>query len=254
MTTQPTGLNRYNRKASQKFCFPRFQWVLDGVLARSGQPGYKGYNKDEDHTIKPYELGFLRANRIVCVISANSRYMDTDGMQRLFGAGIEFHHLGIADYKAPTPAQLQAVAETVEECRTRRKNRGATLIYCGFGEGRTGTYVAAWAMLKHLADLPAPDKRKMCSFRFLREQFGVERAPQAQMIKAVVTGRRFSQVSVGSVPDTFGIGSMPGNAAPPNPGAFSMPGNVSLPKFGSGGSSPFQGPKPNLPGLDMDMF
>ena len=258
MTTPIPGLNQCNRKAPRKFSFDRFQWVLDGTLARSGQPGYTG-GADADHTIKPFDLGFLRGNRIVCVISANRRNMDAEGMRLLSGAGIYFHHADIEDFKPPTPAQVRTVADTIEHYRTRSKNPGATLIYCGFGEGRTGAYVAGWAMLKYMANLPDPEKKKMCSFRFLRNQFGVERADQAQMIKAVVTGRRFSEVSLGSMPDNaflfnFGGPSGPGNAPLPSFGGFSGPGNVPLPSFGSNGGGSFKGPKPGFSGFDSDMF
>ena len=218
MTKPVPGLNPYRSDAKRELAFVRFQWVLPGTLARSGQPNYTG--TDADHTVRPFDVTFLQLNKIVCVVSANSRDMSGEGKDRLAKAGIHFHHARMEDFGAPTPAQLHEVANLIERHRTREQNPGASLVYCGFGEGRTGTYVAGWAMLKHMEN--RLDKKAMCGLNSLRTQFGVENQAQALVINAVATGRRLSQVSQASI-------------AP-------------LPGLGSGS---FKGPTPSF---DMDMF
>ena len=231
------GLNPFSSSAKKEVSFGCFQWVLPGTLARSTQPGYTG--TDNDHTVKPFDVTFLRLKKIVCIISANSRDMLQGGRDLLKDAGIDFYQFKLVDFTAPTPAQLRTVADLIEHNRTRPQNPGATLIYCGAGQGRTGTYVAGWAMLKYLDNVL--DRKLMLSLGFLWRQFGVERPEQALAVKAVVTGQRLSQVSMpgnvglaafNGVPDTF---SGPANAHTDKTAeAESKPSNLPLPSFGSG--------------------
>ena len=238
MTKPVVGLNRYDPKAKRQLAFARFQWVLGGTLARSAQPNYVG-PKDADHTVRPFDVTFLQLNKIVCVISANSCDMNPKGRALLKAAGIDFYHAKVTDHAAPTPEQLQEVANRIEGYRTRKDNPGATLVYCGYGQGRTGTYVAGWAMLKHMEN--RLDKKGMCTLSFLWSQFGVEKQAQVQVIKAVATGRRLSQVSMpgnaifASVSDGGFKPDVPGNASAP-----SLPGNAAFPDFGSHSSGPFK--------------
>ena len=139
----------------------------------------------------------------------------------------------------PTPAQLRTVADLIEHNRTRPQDPGATLIYCGAGQGRTGTYVAGWAMLKYLDNVL--DKKSMLNLNFLSRQFGVERSEQALAVKAVVTGQRLSQVSM---PGNAGLAAFNGHSdtvgGPANAHSNrtadteSKPSNLPLPSFGSG--------------------
>ena len=234
MTNKLDGLKSYDKKAKKQFSFDRFQWVLPGTLARSSAPGYRG--GDREHTVKPFDVGFLRGNQIVCVISANEYELDKKGRESLARVGIEFHHFGLADFGAPTPKRLREIADLIEACRNRSKNPGATLIYCGFGQGRTGTYVAGWAMLNRLAN--RPDKNTMCSLSFLKMHFGVEEPAQAQAIKAVATGKKLSEVSMPAV--FSGIAALGS-------------GPVTLPLPPSSGAS-FTGPKPYSSGFSTIEF
>ena len=156
------------------------------MLARSSQPGYPA--GDSGHTLREWDVGFLRANKIVCFISANERNMDADSKARLAKAGIEFHDCKVKDYTATTVRQLTDAAALIEACRTRDINPGATLLYCGHGQGRTGTFVAAWALKKFLAGDPAVSGANTFNLAsFLKPNFGVERDAQAWAVTNYVT-------------------------------------------------------------------
>ncbi len=51
--------------------------------------------------------------------------------------GYDFHHLAIADFGAPSPAQFRTFLELAE------RSRGKLLVHCWGGLGRTGTMGAA---------------------------------------------------------------------------------------------------------------
>ena len=175
-------LNPFDPAAKKMHAFDRFQWDLEGTLARSKQPYY--ISNDEDHTVKPVDVTFLQMRNIVCIISANSCAMDDEGRRRLTGAGIDFIHLSVEDFGVPKPAELQQVADTVEAYRKRAKRPGATLIYCGASRGRTGTYVAGWAMKEYIKNRPKADQHY--TLDFLNKQFGVENEAQAKAISRIV--------------------------------------------------------------------
>ncbi len=183
--TNPTGkLNRYDQGAESndmfigkmkgKISIPRFQWVLEGKLARCAQPGGFG-GSDRVHTVNRHDAYFLTSKNVSRVISVNSRAMDQAGQTALTNAGIAFHHFPIPDYKAPTAWELWEVARLIET------GRGATVIYCGFGAGRTGTFVAGWAKLKIKPAIMGLDKAT-----FLKDNFGVEAACQTQVLNTLV--------------------------------------------------------------------
>lgn len=225
MTTPIPGLKPFDVTGQQECSLQRFQWVLPGTLARSSQPGYRRH--DEPHTIRPYEATLLRMKKIVRVISANHFSLDQAGAQLLTMARIDFIHEPVQDFTAPTTAQLRRVADTIEDRRTRQQNPGATLVYCGFGRGRTGTYVAGWAMLKYMVRSRVKD---MFTFTSLAKQFGVERPEQAQAICAAA-GQPYVAVA--------GAGN--GNAP-------SFPSFVGLQGSGSGSFAPHF---PDHPGFAM---
>lgn len=221
MTKQVHGLNVYKSDNKKTFAFTNFQWVLGGKLARCSQPYYGG--GDAPHTLMPIDVRLLKDNKIVCVISANSCDMSDSGKKLLRAAGIDFYNFKVQDFRAPTLDQLREAADLIEDYHGRKQNFGATLIYCGFGQGRTGTFVAAWAMSKHMTRQPGTNIEQMCTPTFLDDVFGVERPCQIQAVQAVATGRRLSQVSLPPMADLFGSsgsGSFHPGGAPSSSGPF----------------------------------
>ena len=239
-------LNRYDEGAKSndmfigkmkgKISIPRFQWVLEGKLARCAQPG--GFTgSDRAHTVNRHDAYFLTSKNITRVISVNSRTMDQAGQTALTNAGIAFHHFPIPDYHAPTAWELWEVARLIET------GRGATVIYCGFGAGRTGTFVAGWAKLRH-----KPTTKGLDDATFLKNNFGVEAACQTQVLNTLVPGSPepvYSRtnnplpapITLLPPPPLSGV-SLPGNAAIPNfngpPSGLSLPGNAGPPNFPGG--------------------
>ena len=237
MTSLP-GLNPYGGTFRKEFSFTRFQWVLPGVVARSAQPGYGG--GDAPHTVKPFDVRFLQLNKITCVISANHCDMDAEGAKRLIAGGIDFVHAPVPDFAAPRPETLRVIANTIEHCRTRKRTPGATLVYCGYGKGRTGTFVAAWAMMKYMAG--RPDIEDMCTHAFLSAQFGVEKPEQSRAV-CLAAGRPFNEggtAGAGSSAPSFigppGVASGPSGIAMP-----SSPGGLGFADFGSAPSEFYVG-------------
>lgn len=180
----PTGkLNPYAKGAKSEDMFigkmkgqisiRRFQWVLEGKLARCAQPGYGG--EDGEHSVKLQDAYFLTSKNIRQVISVNSQPMTQAGQTVLSHAGIAFHHFPIPDYHAPTPWELWEVARLIDT------GPGASIIYCGFGAGRTGTFVAGWAKLKIKSAI-----KGMGNTQFLKDNFGVEASCQLQVLNTLV--------------------------------------------------------------------
>jgi polymorphic toxin system DSP-PTPase phosphatase-like protein len=136
------------------------------VLVRSAQPNYGG-PVDEKHSLQQADVDFLLHHRIACVISANRYVMSEAGRTLLDRARILYKHLRVGDFGTPTTQTLLSVAELIQQ-------HPATLVYCGYGQGRTGTYVAAWARLH----------RGLSRFdlEYLNGEFGVETPGQADSI------------------------------------------------------------------------
>lgn len=172
MANELNGLNSYDAGAGKSCAFDRFQWVLEGKLARSSQPNYGG--RDQVHTVGQQDVTFLQLMKIKCVISANEHEMNDAGRNALSGAKIAFHRFRVPDFGVPTADDFKAVANLIDQ-------HPATLIYCGYGQGRTGTYVAGWAKLKHRPLVKGLDNPK-----FLEDRFGVEKPGQCQAIKSLV--------------------------------------------------------------------
>lgn len=214
----------YTGKSKREHAFERFQWVLEGKLARSARPYYTGA---KGHTLERHDVYFLATQGITCVISAYQTDLDDAGKNALTRAGIAFHSFPVPDFKAPTAWELWEAARLIHEHRT-------TLVYCGYGEGRTGTFVAAWAKLRH-----TPLVKGLNDLASLRENFGVERPCQAQILNTLVPNAPAPAyartITQPAGPAVSGIGLS--GAAP----AFA--------NFGSGGSSgSFVPPNVNLSG------
>ncbi|MBU6952279.1 protein-tyrosine phosphatase family protein [Hahella sp. HN01] len=233
------GLNNYQSIGhTAQFGFRNFQWVLPGVLVRSSQPNYAGH--DQPHTLSFVQVDFLKKKGITCIISSNEYALEEHSKTLLKTYGISYYHFKIADFKAATPAQLLKAAEIIEANR----KRGATLVHCGYGEGRTGTIVAGWAMTKHMKTQTGADINAMCNSLSLKGNFGVETADQVESIRAAAKLPSNSATT----PLTLGLGSgasfgaLMGSAPSftgPNgsgvgfsgPSGLGMPDDASMPGF-----------------------
>ena len=62
-------LKQYKKHFVTERGFRNFQWVLDGVLARSSQPNYR--ETDGEHEFGFLQADYLKQKKITCVISSN---------------------------------------------------------------------------------------------------------------------------------------------------------------------------------------
>ncbi|RGB31989.1 hypothetical protein C1646_744092 [Rhizophagus diaphanus] len=119
--------------------FSRFEWVISNRLARSSAPHYTGH--DESQNMDDDAIQFLVDNGINNVISMNQIVLTDGVIEKLRKRGISYLNLPVEDFKAPTIKQLHdAYNSYLPAQRT-------TLVYCGYGHGRTGTVIAAIMLL-----------------------------------------------------------------------------------------------------------
>ncbi|PHH81604.1 hypothetical protein CDD82_354 [Ophiocordyceps australis] len=127
--------------------FNHFEWIpnvnlaLTDLLARSSAPHYDCKDSDQDLTDDSVE--FLKEHSITNVISVNSEAINPAIRDKLKANGIAYTPIPVKDMKTPTIEQLMQGYQAF-----RKSTNGATLIWCGYGHGRTGTMVSAIEMLR----------------------------------------------------------------------------------------------------------
>ncbi|PHH86374.1 hypothetical protein CDD83_10329 [Cordyceps sp. RAO-2017] len=120
--------------------FYRFEWVTDRFqkgdkVARSSAPYYSGGDESQNMTVD--SVAFLKQHCITNIISLN-HYADDDKIRTaLKQANIAYTPLPTKDFAPPTEAQLKEAWEAF--CQ----HRNSSLVYCGYGHGRTGTVISA---------------------------------------------------------------------------------------------------------------
>lgn len=148
--------------AAEKAGFKNWEQVSGHIpptdkLFRSGAPHYYG---PDDHHLDVTAINFLKTSGIKHVISLNSKAKtNTEIETDLRGAGIAYTPLPVTDFTAPTLEQLSTGNTEYE------KHRDGTLVWCGFGHGRTGTMITGLQIyaIKHKKPRPRlgrPDYKK----------------------------------------------------------------------------------------------
>lgn len=190
-------------------------------LIRSAQPGYNG-NNDTPHSIGVSGMTWLRHSRIGAVISANHCDLSAASRDRLAADNIRFMHCRVEDFHAPSVAHLLGAAALIESMR--RQNKSA-LVYCGAGCGRTGTYIATWALKYHadaMGSNPA-EVRAGCDAKGFDQAlagiFGVENEAQADAVYAAVTDNAPAAVIPAAPPPPVAGVNLPTALVGGNPGA-----------------------------------
>ena len=200
MTDNLFGLNSYVKNANTEMGFTNFQWVLPGKVARASQPGYTGHDAVQNLTM--VQVAFLRMKGIRCIVSANEHPVSANSLTLLNNANIHYHHYAIRDFQPATAFQLQNAAQTMQ---TTLNAGGAVLVFCGFGQGRTGTFVAGWAMQQYMPRQYLPKNRPvnidaMCNSTFLGAHFGVETAAQVNAIRSAAALPAMNVATVNATP------------------------------------------------------
>ncbi|RDA89141.1 hypothetical protein CP532_2225 [Ophiocordyceps camponoti-leonardi (nom. inval.)] len=126
--------------------FRRFEWVTDHLgqgdkLARSSAPHYRC--DDASQTVTEESVQFLKEKGIKHVISLNT-YAESPAIAKALKEGdIEYTPLPTLDYE---PVSLGHVLQGVEAFV--KSPEEPTLVWCGFGHGRTGTLITAIQMYR----------------------------------------------------------------------------------------------------------
>ncbi|KAM3512760.1 hypothetical protein MY11210_003634 [Beauveria gryllotalpidicola] len=123
----------------------RFEFVKElmgpgNELARSSAPYYAG--QDSHQKITPETIAALKKHGITHVISANSEANNEEIKNALTEAGIAYTPLPVQDFKAATQDDFQRAWDAF----VSNRGTGATLVWCGYGHGRTGTIISALQM------------------------------------------------------------------------------------------------------------
>ena len=105
-----------------------FSFVIEGVLAGSARPGAG----DDD-------LAALEARGVAGIVSLTSAPLDCDALAL---AGFEYRHLPVPDFGAPGVEAVRRFVEFVR--RVSGRGRGAVVVHCSSGYGRTGTMLACF--------------------------------------------------------------------------------------------------------------
>ena len=114
--------------------FRRFKWVIPGRLARSSAPYYDG--EDADESINETSIEFLNNYGIKNIISLNSVELSPRQKGRLRAAEITYSHIKAVECTAVTQEQFDQIWNAYDKA-------GATIVYCGYGDGRTGMAISA---------------------------------------------------------------------------------------------------------------
>ena len=109
-----------------------FSWVIDGVLAGSGQIG-----KQNDITLEK-DLEWLIVQGIKAIVSLTSFPLAGTALAE---RGIDYLHLPVPDMCAPKLALVERFVSFVDYCRSEKF---PVVVHCGAGLGRTGTAIACY--------------------------------------------------------------------------------------------------------------
>ncbi|WP_438869126.1 protein-tyrosine phosphatase family protein [Pseudomonas sp. L1(2025)] len=117
---------------------------------RSSQP----YYNDEDDTLQKFDtpaIKLLKTYNIKGIVSLNHHLIHDNSMTALAAESITYHHLAVVDFGVPTAKELLQACQAVDNILSK----GNALVYCGFGQGRTGTMMSAYAIYKLPKGSPA---------------------------------------------------------------------------------------------------
>ncbi len=104
---------------------PNFGWLVPGELAGIARPGSRA------------ALEALAAEGVRVLVNLGERPLPADELTRV---GLRATEVPVADFTAPTPAQLEAAVGVIEQAVAAGR---PVAVCCGAGLGRTGTVLAA---------------------------------------------------------------------------------------------------------------
>ena len=154
-----------------------FYWLIDGLLAGCGRPGQRGRGRPATRATTPAapdeaatadaaimspdpldeDLAWLASQGIGAVLALAEEPLAGGALAR---HGMAELHLPVDDLRAPSPAQLDAALDFIDEQRLLGRR---VLVHCLVGQGRTGTILAAYLIRGGLdADEALREVRAVC--------------------------------------------------------------------------------------------
>ncbi|RDA84144.1 hypothetical protein CP532_4528 [Ophiocordyceps camponoti-leonardi (nom. inval.)] len=133
LSATDAGLSRF-QQVNTEF-FP--QQDNSKPLYRSSAPFYDGVDSSQKYDVRTAK--FLQSQGIKTVISLNSHAVSPNFFFLYKGHDVVYVSVPVVDFKAPTVREMDKVWEAYKSNR----HRGGTVIWCGFGHGRTGTAICA---------------------------------------------------------------------------------------------------------------
>ncbi|ESZ96451.1 protein-tyrosine phosphatase [Sclerotinia borealis F-4128] len=109
------------------------------TLQRSSSPNYDGTHDSSQH-ITASGINFLHSQGIGHIICLNSDELSSYSISHLLGNAkprIAFTHIPVADYHSPSLKEMQKGYKAYTDVKKD------TLVWCGYGWGRTGTMITA---------------------------------------------------------------------------------------------------------------
>src|SRR5262245_37448328 len=113
------------------------------TLHRASAPNYIPYKQK----LTESAVQFLTDHGIDSIISFNAHPYTDDEKELLTSAKIEYKHLPVKDFHAPTMETLRSANEFFLQ-------RESTLVHCEYGHGRTGTGVTGIQLYATKGELP----------------------------------------------------------------------------------------------------
>ena len=132
------------KPATSAVAEPRnFSWVVERQLAGMAHPGHGA--------VAEQRFDYLAAHAVSLVVSLTESAPVSD---TIAARGMDHLHLPVVDFTAPSLEQLDhfvtATADTIAQ-------GGRVVVHCAAGQGRTGTFLAAWFVATGLSSDEAID-------------------------------------------------------------------------------------------------